>query len=113
MNKDVEDLNLPPQTTKSVTFYSRNGTPCEEKQALAKSVISTYDYGDVSKHFYIRYGRGELLDPFGVDSGTSVAKLSTMYKFKKVSEKAFSNYLKYLETKNRIHFTSARRLIME
>ena len=54
MNEDVEDLNLPPQTTKSVTFYSRNGTPCEEKQALAKSVISTYDYGDVSKHFYIR-----------------------------------------------------------
>jgi hypothetical protein len=112
-NKELNHLNLPPATQTNIYFVDKTGKECEEKFALAKTVTSNYGYDNVSKQFFIRYGRAELIDPYGVDSGVSIAKLSSLYKFKKVSEKAYSAYLKYLKSKNRIHFTTARRLIME
>ena len=35
-----------------------------------------------------------------------------MYKFKKVSKDTFESYTKYLESKNRLYFTKARRFLM-
>jgi hypothetical protein len=111
--KDLEDLKLPPPETKVITFFGKNGREVQNENAYAKSVISYYGYNDSSCHYFIMTGRGELIDPYVVDYGISRNKISTMYKYKKVSEKAFESYLRYLKTKNRIHFTTARRLVME
>ena len=112
-DKELDHLNLPAATQTVVDFVDRTGNQCDEKIALAKTVTSNYGYESVSTQYFIRYGRAELIDPHGVDSGVSTAKLSSLYKFKKVSEKAYIAYIKYLKSKNRIHFTTARRLIME
>jgi hypothetical protein len=112
-NEDLNHLNLPDATQTVVDFVDKAGNNCDEKVALAKTVTSNYGYDNVSVQYFIRYGRAELIDPHGVDSQVSTSRLSSLYKFKKVSEKAYKAYIKYLKSKNRIHFTTARRLIME
>jgi|TARA_R110000824_G_scaffold143518_2_gene311215 hypothetical protein len=109
-NEDVSDLNIP-DPVKSVTkFIGLKGEEAEEEQGIAKSVISS----DSSRRFYIKYGRGEILDPYQIDSSYAGPRRQvTMYKFRRVPESAFDNYIKYLETKNRIFFTKARRILME
>tara|TARA_Y100000356_G_C11080226_1_gene193619 strand:- start:127 stop:477 length:351 start_codon:yes stop_codon:yes gene_type:complete len=111
-NEDVSELNIPHQNTKVVFFTSR-GKDANENNALAKTVETLNGDDLFSKQFFIKYGRGEIIDPYSIDFGYSQKKLSTMYKYKKVSEQAFVQYEKYLDTKNRLYFTKARRLVME
>ena len=111
-NEDVSELNIPRQNTK-VIFFTARGKDANESNALAKTVETLNGDDLFSKQFFIKYGRGEIIDPYSVDFGYSQRKLSTMYKYKKVSEKAFVQYEKYLDTKNRLYFTKARRLVME
>jgi hypothetical protein len=111
--ENVEGLNLPEPDRKVTFFFGKNGNNVEEKYALAKNVIHYHDQDRKSTQFFIRYGRGEIIDPYEVDFGVGKSKMAYMYEYKKVSEKAFASYVRYLQTKNRIHFTNARRLIME
>ena len=111
-NEDISELNLPQQNTK-ICFFTAKGKKANENNALAKTVEPLNGDDLFSKQFFIMYGRGEIIDPYSIDFGYSQKKLSSMYKYKKVSEKAFVQYEKYLETKNRLYFTKARRLIME
>lgn len=112
--EDVSHLNLPDETTVKTTFFTHNA---EEKDTsencFAKEVVIHSNYNNISEKYYVLVGRGEILDPYQVDSAYTKNKLNNMYKFKKVSEKAFNTYLKYLQTKNRLYFTMARRMIME
>ena len=95
-----------------ILFLGIKGEQAEEKKALAKCVTSNRGYEDVSVQWFIRMGRGEIIDPYEIDSGYNQKRLAGL-KFKKVSEKAFDNYIKYLKCKNRLYFTKARRLAME
>tara|TARA_R110002020_G_scaffold251416_1_gene465298 strand:- start:1103 stop:1450 length:348 start_codon:yes stop_codon:yes gene_type:complete len=109
-NEDVSGLGIPEPPHIETTFIGLKGDSTTEDQAIAKSVISS----DGSKRFYVKYGRGELLDPYQIDSSYAGSRRQTnIYKFKKVPEQSFDNYKKYLETKNRIFFTKARRFLME
>ena len=85
-NEDVSDLNIP-DPVKSVTkFIGLKGEEAEEEQGIAKSVISS----DSSRRFYIKYGRGEILDPYQIDSSYAGPRRQvTMYKFRRVPESAF------------------------
>jgi hypothetical protein len=112
-NEDLSHLNLPSAGSVAVTFFGKGGTTADEKAALAKSVDCSYDHENISTQYFIMFGRGEIIDPYQADFGYTQTKLSRMYKYKKVSLKCFNSYIKYLETKNRIHFTTARRLLME
>jgi|TARA_R110000824_G_scaffold348008_1_gene534731 hypothetical protein len=109
-NEDVSDLNIPDPVETNTTYVGLQGKETTEEQALAKSAISS----DGSKMFYIKYGRNEILDPYQIDSSFAGSRRQRhVYKFKKVTEETFDNYKKYLETKNRIFFTKARRFLME
>ncbi len=112
MSKDLKHLNLPPATSTEIIYLDKSGKECEEKNAITKKVIGHYGYEESSTHYFIKYGSAELLDPHGVDSTIGRSR-ADIFKFKKVTEKAYNAYEKYLQTKNRIHFTTARRLIME
>lgn len=111
-NADISGLNLPDPQKFEILFVGIKGEETEENKALAKSVTSNQGYEDVSVQWFIRMGRGEIIDPYGIDSGYNQKRLAGL-KFKKVSEKAFDNYIKYLKCKNRLYFTKARRLAME
>lgn len=112
-NEDVSDLDLPKGYETVVEFFGEKGDQVKPDISLAKSVSTSLDHESHSMHYFIRVGRGEIIDPYGADFGYTKSKLSTMYKFKKVSKKAFDSYQNYLQTKNRLHFTKARRLVME
>ena len=109
-NEDVSGLNIPDPIQAVTKFIGLGGKETEEEQGMSKSVISS----DGSKRFYIKYGRGEILDPYQIDSSYAGARRQmTMYEFRKAPESAFDHYVKYLKTKNRIFFTKARRILME
>ena len=109
-NEDVAGMNIPDPEKIETKFVDLNGKDASEERAVAKRVESSSG----STAFYIKYGRNELLDPHQADSSyASARRQSHMYKFKKVSQKTFESYTKYLESKNRLYFTKARRFLME
>ena len=112
-NEDISHLNLPDPGTVAISFIGKDGAEVDEKEGSVKIVECSYDHENVSTKYYIMYGRGEIIDPYQADFRHSRKKLATMYKYRKVSDQCFKLYKKYLETKNRIHFTQARRLLME
>lgn len=110
-NADLSGINLPEPENLDTTFLGLRGNITEEETAFAKCVVTTSE-NTQSSQWFIRMGRGEIIDPYEIDYGLSKKKLSAL-KFKKVSKEAFENYKKYLECKNRLYFTRARRLVME
>ena len=108
-NEDVSGLSLPDPLKISIVFYNKAGEEAEEAQAVAKEVSTCLSYENFSVQQFILYGRGEILDPHGVDIRCN----RSLYKYKKVTKNAFESYIKYLKSKNAMHFTRARRLIME
>ena len=112
-NDDLSYLNLPNARSATVSFFGKGGESVDEKMALAKVVDCAFDHENISTQHFVMFGRGEIIDPYQADFRHSRKKLATMYKYRKVSDQCFKTYKKYLETKNRIHFTQARRLLME
>ena len=104
-NENIDNLGLPDPEKVVTNFVGTNGKTVTEKKAFAKTVTSS-----LGSQYYIKYGRGEILDPYQIDSLRTNGKLFT---FKKVSQEAFDLYNRYLTNKNRLYFTRARRLIME
>ena len=105
-NADVSDLDLPPPDKIEEVFFGVGGETTVSDSAFAKTVTSN---GGTA--FYIKYGRGELIDPYNTDSFRSHS--GPLFKFKKVCQKSFDAYITYLTSKNRWYFTQARRLTME
>ncbi len=109
-NEDVSGLGIPEPDKIETTFLDINGKETSEENAVAKRVESSGG----STTFYVKYGRNEILDPHQTDSSYAAARRqSHLYKFKKVSQETFQSYAKYLESKNRLYFTHARRFLME
>lgn len=106
-NEDVSDLNLPDPINLVRVFFDKNAKEItNEDMAFAKKTTS-----DDKESYYIKYMRGDIIDPHHIDSGLR----NTTYPktFKKVNKQAFDSYIKFLQTKNRLYFTMARRIIME
>jgi hypothetical protein len=104
--EDVSDLNLPePQEAQKSYFGKHADVSLDTKEAFA--YVSTVD--NSSSH-YILYDRAEIIDPYNDRFTRSSSKTR---RFKKVSETCFNFYMKYLKTRNTLHFTRARRLVME
>ncbi len=107
--EDLSGLDIPRPAKIDIKFYDTRGNEAEEKNAIAKVVTTNLDYETMSTQRFVLYGRGEILDPHGVDTRAN----RSFYKYKKVPESSFNNYIKYLKTKNRMYFTRARRSITE
>ncbi len=109
-HEDVSDLNIPDPIGVETQFLDIYGKIATEDEAVAKSTKGS----DGSQRFYIKYGRNELLDPHNIDSSRAQTRRQKhLYTFKEVSQPTFENYTKYLNSKNRLYFTRARRLLME
>ena len=108
-NEDVSNLELPDPETTVTDFFDAKGNNCNENFAVAKTVTTNHEDGRVSTNFYIRCTRGEFVDPHDTDRHIKLYELG----FTKVTMKTFTQYARYLATKNRLYFTRARRLNME
>ena len=65
-----------------------------------------------SEKYWVLFGGSGLVDPFNMSPSARDQRLKTL-KFRKVDENTFSNFSKYLETRNTLYFTKARRTAME
>jgi len=108
-SEDVSGLNLPDPLKISIVFYDEMGEETNANKAVAKEVSTFLTGENFSVQQFILYGRGEILDPHGLD----FRRNRNLYKYKKVAKDAFETYIKYLKSKNAMYFTRARRLIME
>lgn len=85
-----------------VKYLDKKGLPSDETKAVAKT--SETPSGDVV--YYIKYRRGELFDPYGIDE-MKINALDT--KYRKVDEYIFNSYVKYLGTRRTAYLSEARR----
>ena len=106
-NEDLSDLNLPDRPDRTEMFLGVDGRHADEAKAYAK-IVTTKTDDSTEQRFYLRFGRGELLDAHRADKRIN----DKIYGFRKVSRKTFDHYYRYLVTKNSINFTQARRSLM-
>lgn len=106
------EMGIPDPIQTKVTFIGKGGKECDEYSSLAKKIEVKYSVSDLQYHYFVRVGRGELIDPYEANSNLSRKHISEMFTYRRVSERIFTAFFKYLETKNRIHFTTARRLLL-
>lgn len=104
--KALKEIGIPDPPTRAEFFYGSLGVRLvSEDKAFAKTIQI-----DDRKTHYIKYGRGEIFDPYGIDR----EKIKRpYYSFKKVNDKIFDHYMSYLKTEKRIFLTRANRLMME
>ena len=104
-NEDLSGLNIPEPAKVTETFYGKGADVAEPKVAFAKIIA----HGD-RETYYVKSGRGYLLDPYHVDRLTHNR---SFFDFKKVNKNIFDLYMEYLKSTSRIFLTRARRLMME
>ena len=109
-NEDVSGMGIPEPIRSEVKYLNKEGKNCDDmRRGFAKTMSTEMPDKSTLKKYYIRFNRGELVDPHSIDFN---AKTKTP-EFKKVSEACYDFYKKYLITKNRLYFTRSRRLYME
>lgn len=112
-DENVDNLKLPEKPSVLISFFDKNGEICDdEKKSIAKCVEYFHGYNDISVHYFLRVGSGEVLDPHGTHLHLNQQRLKR-FEFRKVTSDAWTAYRKYLKNKKRQFFTNARRLIME
>jgi hypothetical protein len=88
-------------------YYDKSGKICEQDRAVAKVVeLPDEDNKNTVLSYYVKHGRGQVFDPYGIDMHKTNAY---NFQFKKVDEEIFTNYNKYLSTRREIYLISARR----
>ena len=101
-------MGIPDPDEVITKFIGKDGLECEEYSSFAKKSLTTSG----TSQYFVRVGRGELIDPYGIDDNLSRKRISDVFKFKKVNKKAFDAFVKYLNSKDKIHFTTARRILL-
>lgn len=105
--KELNDMGISQQQENTTYFYDKAYNLCDEKKAVAKMVkIPAETNESHSTIYYIKHGRGQLFDPYGMD----MYKIKAFdFQFKKVDSEIFNSYCKYLSTRREVYLISARR----
>ena len=104
-NENVSGLDLPSPDSVQYSYFGSGAEEVNENSAFAKRADN-----NGYKTYYIKFGRGDLFDPLGADTGKHTRPY---FDFKKVSEPVFEYYMQYLTTEDIIFLTRARRSLME
>lgn len=103
---NLDYLNLPDEEKEVHRFINKQGNLTEnEKEAVAK-VVERYADKKMTSTYFIKHGRGQLVDPYGMD-GMHINKME--FKFRPVVKEVYDDYVKYLSTRREVFLTSARR----
>ena len=105
-DEDLTGLNIPDPDDFNESLFDKTGKETKNEQIAFAKTSTVND----NKTHYLKYGRGEIVDPHQIDANS---RNSHLYSFKRVNEQAFEQYMTYLKTKNRLYFTRARRILME
>lgn len=100
-NEELQNIGVEIKKIET-SHLDKKGLPCGERSAVAR--ISTLPNGDAI--YYIKYRRGELFDPYGIDERKIDAQDT---KYRKVDKYIFDSYIKYLSTRRTAYLSEARR----
>ena len=101
MTEDVSEFTKP--QANSYVFYDKDVNLEEQETVKTCAYMLTIDN---KESYYIKFLRGSLFDPQGMDF-KKINALNTNYK--KVSKETFGFYAEYLKTKKRNQLTWAER----
>ena len=79
-------MGIPDPDEVITKFIGKDGLECEEYSSFAKKSLTTSG----TSQYFVRVGRGELIDPYGIDDNLSRKRISDVFKFKKVNKKVLS-----------------------
>lgn len=91
-----------------ISFKDKTGKSCKEQDGVAKVVefVSETDQEDIKFSYYVKYRRGQLFDPHGIDALKANAQDT---RYKKVDELIYNKYIQYLTTKRETFLLEAKR----
>ena len=99
------DIDVPDPARYNTIFYTGKGVKQSQETNKSFAKIRTNIDTDYSVH-YIKYGMGDIFDPWGMNSNKIN---SPAFSFRKVNKSVFDNYLKYLETRRSTFLLKAKR----
>ena len=99
------DIDIPDPPRYNEVFYTEKGDKQgkETNKSFAKTRTNIDTNYDV---FYIKYGIGDIFDPWGMQANKIN---SPAFSFRKVGKKTFSYYMKYLKTRRFTFYLQAQR----
>jgi len=99
-NENTANLNLPEPLKFDILYFDieANHTSAQTKSVAKIQMV------DNKENYYVRFGRGEIVDPHGIDKNRIYN-----FEFKKVSKLIFNNYIEYLKTRREVFLIRARR----
>lgn len=86
-------------------FYGINGEECQEKSACAK--VTTTRNGNI--HHYVLFSKLGLKNIY---TGSNWDNTHAQWKWKRVEEKPFKLYLRYLKSRQELFLRNSERLIL-
>jgi hypothetical protein len=106
-NENLTGLLVPDTDELSIQYFDKTGNIAEERIAVAKITrLHNKEEDRTVINYYIKFGRGMLFDPYGMDMN----KLNAYnFQFKKVDQKIYSQYIQYLKTRRSLFLTQAQR----
>lgn len=106
-NENLSGLNIPDTDDIATVFIGKSGVLCDQKDSVAKyCTIQNKENNRSVINYYIKYGRGMLFDPYGMDMN----KINSYnFQYKKVDESIYNKYLEYLKSRREVFLTQAQR----
>lgn len=104
-NEDVSDLNLAEKPINKDEILIGIDGQATDRDAYAVCKILNVD--GKTTH-YVKFGRGEIFDPHGIDKNKT-----SKFEFRKVKKSIFDNYKEYLLSRRDVFLVRARREIKE
>ena len=99
------DIDIPDPAEYTTVFFTAKGIsqPKETNKSFAK--LRTNKQTGYKVH-YIKYGHGDIFDPWGMHANKVN---SPSVRFRKVGKKTFDHYIKYLKTRRSAFLLKAKR----
>ena len=107
-NENLEGLFIPEEDAVESVHIDKTGSTCTDKSIAVAKIIEVHnkETDRINFNYYVKHGRGELFDPYGMDMN----KINAYnFQFKKVDRTIFDKYIEYLKTRREIFLTQARR----
>ena len=99
------DIDVPDPVEYHTVFFTEKGVGQNKETNKSFAKIRKNTSTGYSVH-YIKYGYGDIFDPWGMHSNKVN---SPSISFRKVGKKTFQHYLKYLETRRSAFLLKAKR----
>lgn len=105
--KELFDIGISKSET-VISYIDKTGKECDQILGVAKLVksVDEFDKSKSNTNYYIKYRRGELFDPYGIDALKVNAKDT---KYRKVDKDIYEKYCTYLQTRREVFFLEAKR----